>query len=99
MQPIAEPLVAEIVKRLAFLLQVGVNYLSLDRPADTLSGGEMQRVRLATSIGSGLVGVLYILDEPSIGLHPATTTRSSLNRCAICNSKAIRCWWSSTTRR
>ncbi|MCA9229147.1 MAG: excinuclease ABC subunit UvrA [Planctomycetales bacterium] len=74
-QPIAEPLVAEIVKRLAFLRQVGVNYLSLDRPADTLSGGEMQRVRLATSIGSGLVGVLYILDEPSIGLHPRDNER------------------------
>ncbi|TWU29694.1 excinuclease ABC subunit UvrA [Bythopirellula polymerisocia] len=69
-QPIGEPLVAEILKRLRFLNQVGVEYLSLDRPADTLSGGEMQRVRLATGIGSGLVGVLYILDEPSIGLHP-----------------------------
>jgi excinuclease ABC subunit A len=69
-QPIGEPLVAEIVKRLKFLKQVGVEYLALDRPADSLSGGEMQRVRLATGIGSGLVGVLYILDEPSIGLHP-----------------------------
>ncbi len=74
-QPIAEPLVAEIVKRLAFLRQVGVEYLSLDRPANSLSGGEMQRVRLATSIGSGLVGVLYILDEPSIGLHPRDNAR------------------------
>ena len=69
-QPIGEPLVEEILKRLRFLKQVGVEYLSLDRAADTLSGGEMQRVRLATGIGSGLVGVLYILDEPSIGLHP-----------------------------
>ena len=69
-QPIADPLLAEIIKRLSFLQQVGVEYLSLDRPADSLSGGEMQRVRLATGIGSGLVGVLYILDEPSIGLHP-----------------------------
>ncbi len=51
--------------------RVGVGYLTLDRPADTLSGGELQRVRLATSIGSGLVGVCYVLDEPSIGLHPA----------------------------
>jgi excinuclease ABC subunit A len=68
--PIGEPLVAEIAKRLRFLCRVGVDYLSLDRPADTLSGGEMQRVRLATGIGSGLIGVLYILDEPSIGLHP-----------------------------
>lgn len=68
-QAIGPPLVAEIVKRLQFLNQVGVGYLTLDRPADSLSGGEMQRVRLATGIGSGLVGVLYILDEPSIGLH------------------------------
>jgi excinuclease ABC subunit A len=69
-QPIGEPLVAEILKRLKFLKQVGVEYLSLNRAADSLSGGEIQRVRLATGIGSGLVGVLYILDEPSIGLHP-----------------------------
>ena len=74
-QPIAEPLVSEILRRLAFLKQVGVEYLSLDRSADSLSGGEMQRVRLATSIGSGLVGVLYILDEPSIGLHPRDNAR------------------------
>ncbi len=74
-QPVGEPLVAEILKRLRFLRQVGVHYLSLDRAADTLSGGEMQRVRLATGIGSGLVGVLYILDEPSIGLHPRDNAR------------------------
>ena len=74
-QAIGEPLVAEILKRIRFLQQVGVNYLSLDRAADSLSGGEMQRVRLATGIGSGLVGVLYILDEPSIGLHPRDNAR------------------------
>ncbi|NOY40433.1 MAG: excinuclease ABC subunit UvrA [Planctomycetes bacterium] len=74
-QPIADPLVGEIVKRLKFLRQVGVGYLSLDRSADSLSGGEMQRVRLATGIGSGLVGVLYVLDEPSIGLHPRDNAR------------------------
>ncbi|MAT69195.1 MAG: ABC-ATPase UvrA [Planctomycetaceae bacterium] len=73
--PIGEPLTAEILKRLKFLHQVGVEYLTLDRPADSLSGGEMQRVRLATGIGSGLVGVLYILDEPSIGLHPRDNAR------------------------
>ena len=66
---VAEPLVREIRKRLEFLQRVGVTYLTLDRPTETLSGGELQRVRLATSIGSGLVGVCYILDEPSIGLH------------------------------
>ena len=73
--PIFQPLAAEIQSRLAFLQQVGLNYLTLDRPADTLSGGELQRVRLATSIGSGLVGVCYVLDEPSIGLHPRDNQR------------------------
>ncbi|HTN75228.1 MAG TPA: excinuclease ABC subunit UvrA, partial [Pirellulaceae bacterium] len=73
--PIGEPLVEEIARRLAFLDKVGVEYLTLDRPADTLSGGELQRVRLATSIGSGLVGVCYVLDEPSIGLHPRDNER------------------------
>ncbi|MBK6887697.1 MAG: excinuclease ABC subunit UvrA [Tetrasphaera sp.] len=66
---IAERVVKEIGARLGFLLDVGLDYLSLDRPAGTLSGGEAQRIRLATQIGSGLVGVLYVLDEPSIGLH------------------------------
>ena len=73
--PIYQPLGAEIISRLAFLDQVGLNYLTLDRPADTLSGGELQRVRLATGIGSGLVGVCYVLDEPSIGLHPRDNDR------------------------
>ena len=66
---IAERVIKEIEARLGFLLDVGLDYLSLDRPASTLSGGEAQRIRLATQIGSGLVGVLYVLDEPSIGLH------------------------------
>jgi excinuclease ABC subunit A len=66
---VADPIVSEILGRLSFLQKVGVHYLSLGRAADTLSGGEMQRVRLAKSIGSGLVGVCYVLDEPSIGLH------------------------------
>ncbi len=66
---IAKLILKEIVARLEFLLNVGLSYLSLDRTADTLSGGEAQRIRLATQIGSGLTGVLYILDEPSIGLH------------------------------
>jgi excinuclease ABC subunit A len=74
-RPIAEPIVAEILRRLAFLDRVGTDYLALDRAADTLSGGERQRVRLATGIGSGLVGVLYLLDEPSIGLHPRDNDR------------------------
>ena len=66
---IGERVLKEIHARLGFLLDVGLDYLSLDRPAGTLSGGEAQRIRLATQIGSGLVGVLYVLDEPSIGLH------------------------------
>ncbi|GIG62712.1 UvrABC system protein A [Longispora fulva] len=66
---IAERVLKEITARLTFLLDVGLDYLSLDRAAATLSGGEAQRIRLATQIGSGLVGVLYVLDEPSIGLH------------------------------
>ena len=66
---IAERVVKEIRERLGFLNSVGLNYLSLDRQAGSLSGGESQRIRLATQVGSGLVGVLYILDEPSIGLH------------------------------
>ena len=66
---IAEPIFKELNKRLQFLIDVGLEYLTLSRPAGTLSGGEAQRIRLATQIGSGLTGVLYILDEPSIGLH------------------------------
>ncbi|MDC5695850.1 excinuclease ABC subunit UvrA [Intrasporangium calvum] len=66
---IAERVIKEIDARLGFLVDVGLDYLSLDRAAGTLSGGEAQRIRLATQIGSGLVGVLYVLDEPSIGLH------------------------------
>nr|WP_240947911.1 excinuclease ABC subunit UvrA [Planosporangium mesophilum] len=66
---IAERVLKEINARLRFLVDVGLDYLSLDRPAGSLSGGEAQRIRLATQIGSGLVGVLYVLDEPSIGLH------------------------------
>ncbi|MGM9817675.1 MAG: excinuclease ABC subunit UvrA [Paludibacteraceae bacterium] len=70
---IAERLLIEIKSRLKFLIDVGLGYLRLDRPSNTLSGGESQRINLTTSIGSGLVGALYILDEPSIGLHPRDT--------------------------
>ena len=66
---IGEQIFKEIDKRLNFLVDVGLEYLTLSRSAATLSGGESQRIRLATQIGSGLTGVLYILDEPSIGLH------------------------------
>ena len=72
---IADKIVKEIRQRFTFLVDVGLNYLSLDRSADTLSGGEAQRIRLASQIGAGLVGVMYILDEPSIGLHQRDNER------------------------
>jgi excinuclease ABC subunit A len=72
---IADKIVSEIRNRLRFLNDVGLNYLSLDRSADTLSGGEAQRIRLASQIGSGLTGVMYVLDEPSIGLHQRDNER------------------------
>jgi len=72
---IAEKIVKEVHDRLGFLVNVGLNYLSLDRSAETLSGGEAQRIRLASQIGSGLVGVMYVLDEPSIGLHQRDNDR------------------------
>ena len=74
-QQIADRIAREIATRLEFLVNVGLEYLSLDRSADTLSGGEAQRIRLASQIGSGLVGVMYILDEPSIGLHQRDNQR------------------------
>ncbi|MCU7833632.1 MAG: excinuclease ABC subunit UvrA [gamma proteobacterium symbiont of Taylorina sp.] len=72
---IAKKIVSEIMQRLDFLVNVGLEYLSLDRSAETLSGGEAQRIRLASQIGAGLVGVMYILDEPSIGLHQRDNQR------------------------
>jgi excinuclease ABC subunit A len=72
---IAGPILKEVRERLQFLVNVGLEYLTLGRSAETLSGGEAQRIRLATQIGSRLVGVLYILDEPSIGLHQRDNER------------------------
>jgi excinuclease ABC subunit A len=72
---IAEKIVGEVANRLQFLVNVGLDYLSLDRSAETLSGGEAQRIRLASHIGSGLTGVMYVLDEPSIGLHQRDNDR------------------------
>jgi excinuclease ABC subunit A len=74
-QQVAEKIVREIVNRLEFLVNVGLDYLSLERSADSLSGGEAQRIRLASQIGSGLTGVMYVLDEPSIGLHQRDNAR------------------------
>ena len=70
---IAERLLKEIIQRLKFLIDVGLPYLTLNRLSSSLSGGESQRINLATSLGSNLVGSMYILDEPSIGLHPRDT--------------------------
>lgn len=72
---VARPLIRAVVARLGFLCDVGLDYLTLDRPAQTLSGGEGQRIRLATQIGAALVGVLYVLDEPSVGLHASDNER------------------------
>jgi excinuclease ABC subunit A len=72
---VAEKVLKEIGSRLQFLINVGLDYLSLDRSAETLSGGEAQRIRLASQIGSGLTGVMYVLDEPSIGLHQRDNER------------------------
>ena len=72
---IAARILKEIRERLTFLLDVGLNYLTLSRASGTLSGGESQRIRLASQIGSGLTGVLYVLDEPSIGLHQRDNAR------------------------
>ena len=79
---IANQIIKEIEGRLRFLIEIGLDYLTLDRTAGTLSGGEAQRIRLATQIGSGLMGVLYVCDEPSVGLHPADDARliSTLSR-------------------
>lgn len=72
---IAESVLQEIKSRLSMLVDIGLEYITLDRMAHTLSGGESQRITLATSLGSSLVGTLYVLDEPSIGLHPRDTWR------------------------
>jgi excinuclease ABC subunit A len=72
---VGEPVVAELVRRLSFLQEVGLDYLALERSAASLSGGELQRLRLAAQLGSGLTGAMYVLDEPTIGLHPTDTGR------------------------
>jgi excinuclease ABC subunit A len=80
---IAKPIIKEIRERVQFMLDVGLEYLNLDRSARTLSGGESQRIRLATQIGTQLVGVLYVLDEPSIGLHPRDNHRLIDSLCQL----------------
>ncbi|MCK7516745.1 MAG: hypothetical protein MZV64_02965 [Ignavibacteriales bacterium] len=72
---VGDRILKEIIKRLTFLNNVGIGYLTLDRLSNSLSGGESQRINLATSLGSSLVGTLYVLDEPSIGLHPRDNSK------------------------
>jgi excinuclease ABC subunit A len=88
---IGEPLIKEVLRRLEFLKAVGLSYLSLDREASTLSGGELQRLRLAAQLGAGLTGALYVLDEPTIGLHPRDTGRllSNLRRLVELGSTVV----------
>jgi len=96
-QKIADRILEEIRTRLQFLDEVGLDYLTLNRLTSTLSGGESQRIQLATSLGSHLVGALYVLDEPSIGLHPRDTQRliDILNLCATWGTP---CWLWNTIR-
>jgi len=83
---------AELLRRLAFIEEIGLGYLQLDRPAATLSGGEMQRLRLSAQLGSGLTGALYVLDEPTIGLHPRDTVRLLRNlRALVENGCTVLC--------
>ena len=89
-QTIVTEVVREIQSRLQFLVEVGLGYLTLNRESGTLSGGEAQRIRLATQIGSGLAGVLYILDEPSIGLHQRDNSRLLGNTSKTARSREFR---------
>ena len=95
---IATEILKEVNARLGFLLDVGLEYLTLDRAAATLSGGEAQRIRLASQLGSELSGVMYVLDEPSIGLHQRDNLRL-IARCSGCATSATASSWSSMTPR
>ena len=95
---IAVRVLKEIRERLRFLVDVGLEYLTLARASGTLSGGESQRIRLASQIGSGLTGVLYVLDEPSIGLHQRDNARLLETLQAACATSATASLSSSTTR-
>jgi excinuclease ABC subunit A len=95
---IARDIVKEIEQRLKFMQEVGLGYLQLNRSADTLSGGEAQRIRLSAQLGSNLRGVLYVLDEPTIGLHPRDNEKL-LNTLTALRDKGNSCSSSSTTTR
>lgn len=95
---IATRILTEIKSRIECLCDVGLSYLTLNRLSNTLSGGESQRINLVTSLGSALVGSLYILDEPSIGLHSRDTERL-IKYSIACATSVTPWWWWSTTRR
>ena len=89
---ISQSIIPEIIERLNFMNIVGLDYLCLDRETSTLSGGESQRIRLAAQLGSNMSGVLYVLDEPSIGLHPVDNQRL-IDSLKSLNKKEILCSW------
>jgi hypothetical protein len=95
--PASAPVVQSLVERLEALAGIGLGYLSLGRATTTLSGGESQRIKMVRHLGSSLIEMLYVFDEPSIGLHP-TTCSGSPGCCASCATRATPSWWSSTTR-
>jgi len=97
-EEIADLILRELRNRLRYLLEVGLDYLTLDRQSRTLSGGELARVDLTTAVGSSLVNTLYILDEPSIACTRATASASCAS-CKSCAPRRTRSWSSSTTRR
>lgn len=92
-QVVARRILTEINSRIRFLIDVGLGYLTLNRLSNSLSGGESQRINLATSLGSSLVGSLYILDEPSIGLHSRDTDPDWFMCSANSSSWVTRSWW------
>ena len=92
-------LLAQVEDRLAYLAEIGLDYLTLDRSARSLSAGELQRVVLTKALGSGLVNTLYVLDEPTVGLHPQEVGPADVGLCTGSATAGIRSWSSSTTPR
>ena len=88
---------ADLLARIEVLAELGLGYLAMNRATPTLSSGELQRLRLATALRSSLFGVVYVLDEPSAGLHPDDTAHPARACWTGCGRPATRCWWSSTS--
>ena len=95
-QPDAAPIVKTLIQRLQHLVDIGLEYLTLNRETDTLSGGESQRVKIVKHLSSSLVDVMYVFDEPSVGLHPRDVHRLNELLQQAARSRAIRSWWWST---